>query len=524
MQQPHDNIVNLIFFIRGVEPRFSMDLLGTMERQLELVAHHGLKATFLLQYDALKDPAFISALQEKLPPNCEVGGWLEIVQPLVERVGLPWRGRYSWDWHSDVGFSVGYTPEERKQLIDGFMEGFKETLGVYPRSVGSWMIDAVTLDYLATEYGVEASCNCRDQWGTDGYTLWGGYYGQAFYPSKVNALCPAQAADNQISLPVFRMLGSDPIYQYDLGLSTKDGKLCPSDCQHVVTLEPVYYGTGGGGDPRWVDWYLQENFAPGVGFNYTQAGQENSFGWEKMKTGLEYQCCKLAELEKAGALRVETLLESGRWFKTHFPVTPPTSIGAMSDWKDEGRRTLWYESRFYRANFYQENGQVWLRDIYKFDETYPERYLTERCTSHQMVYDNLPVIDGNRWSGGITRAGLYPVVRDEAGTAHPLTGTLTTEYPADGQALVRVTGEDGVLTVLCTEDRLRFTYTGGGRLALELRDGVGALATVQIEEKRLAYTHNGFDYAVELPRVGDIRRIAEGICLEADGDTVELML
>ena len=89
---------------------------------------------------------------------------------------------------------------------------------------------------------------------------------------------------------------------------------------------------------------------------------------------------------------------------------------------------------------------------------------------------------------------------------------------------MRVTGEDGELTVLCTEDRLRFTYTGIGQLALELRDGVGALATVQIEEKRLAYTHNGFDYAVELPRVGDIRRIADGIRLEADGDTVELML
>lgn len=524
MQQPHDNIVNLIFFIRGVEPREPIDLIGTLERQLELVAHHGLKATFLLQYDALINPAFTALLREKLPTGCEVGGWLEIVQPLVERVRLPWRGRYPWDWHSDVGFSVGYTPEERRRLIDGFMDGFKETLGEYPRSVGSWMIDAVSLDYLATRYGVEASCNCRDQWGTDGYTLWGGYYGQAFYPSKRNVLCPAQTTDHQIPVPVFRMLGSDPIYQYDLGLTAIDGKLCPSDCQHVVTLEPMYYDAGGGGDPRWVDWYLRENFAPGVGFNYAQAGQENSFGWEGMKNGLEDQCCKLAALEKAGTLRVETLLESGRWFKAHFPVTPPTSIGAMSDWKEEGRRTLWYESRFYRANFYQENGQVWLRDIYKFDESYPERYLTERCTSHQMVYDNLPVIDGNRWSGGSTRAGLYPVVLDETGGAHPLTGTLTAEYPADGQALVRITGKQDELTVLCTENRLRFVYTGGRRLALELRDGIGALTAVQIEENRLVYTHNAFSYTVELPQIGSVRRLPDGIRLEADGDTAELAL
>lgn len=151
-------------------------------------------------------------------PGLEIGGWLEIVQPLVEQAGLTWHGRYPWDWYSDVGLSVDYTPEERCQLIDTFMAGFKEKFGSYPRSVGSWMIDAVTLAYMADRYGVEASCNCHDQWGTDGYTLWGGYYGQAFYPSRKNAFCPAQNKSEQSNLPVFRMLGSDPIYQYDNGL------------------------------------------------------------------------------------------------------------------------------------------------------------------------------------------------------------------------------------------------------------------------------------------------------------------
>jgi hypothetical protein len=39
----------------------------------------------------------------------EIGAWLEVVRPLVEKAGLAWRGRpgFDWDWHADVGFTVG---------------------------------------------------------------------------------------------------------------------------------------------------------------------------------------------------------------------------------------------------------------------------------------------------------------------------------------------------------------------------------------------------------------------------------
>ena len=110
--------------------------------------------------------------------------------------------------------------------------------------------------------------------------------------------------------------------------------------------------------------------APSVSFNYTQAGQENSFGWEVMKDGLAYQFEEIDKLVKAGKIEVETLAESGAWFKEQFAVTPATSMGAMSDWKQEGRKTLWYENRFYRANVYQHNGCVWIRDIHLFNEAY----------------------------------------------------------------------------------------------------------------------------------------------------------
>ena len=168
------------------------------------------------------------------------------MQALAEDAGIAWRGRagYSWDWYANVGFSVGYTPEERRKLVDTYMKKYHNVFGCYPKSFGSWLIDAYTLRYMHEAYGVNASCNCRDQWGTDGYTLWGGYYGNAYYPSKSNVLCPADKAENQIDVPIFRMLGSDPIYQYDIGLaSDENGALMPLECQGVATLEPYYKDT-----------------------------------------------------------------------------------------------------------------------------------------------------------------------------------------------------------------------------------------------------------------------------------------
>ncbi len=130
------NRVNMINFIRAVEPRLPIDLLGTLQEEIALVRRHRLPATWLIQYDALVDPQYVRLLKEALDETQEIGIWFEVVQPLVEDAGLPWRGRYPWDWHANVGFSIGYTPEQRRRLADVFMERCHRTFGYYPRSAG----------------------------------------------------------------------------------------------------------------------------------------------------------------------------------------------------------------------------------------------------------------------------------------------------------------------------------------------------------------------------------------------------
>lgn len=496
-------IVNIINFIRGVEPRHPQrDLLEPVVNQVRLLKEHRLPGTFLIQYDAMLDDRFVDLLKSELDDGCEIGGWLELTQPHVEAAGIEWRGRYPWDWHVNVGFSVGYAPSQRETLIDLYMQKFRDTFGAYPQSMGSWFIDAHTLAYLSDKYGIVASCNCKDQIGTDGYTLWGGYWNQAYYPSRRNAYMPAQTQDAQIPVPVFRMLGSDPIYQYEVD-SGPNG-------QAVVTLEPVYTGRkGGGGREEWVRWFFDELIRrPNLAFGYTQIGQENSFGWEKMARGLTGQIELAAELARAGKLRVETLAETGRWFRQAYPLTPPTAVMGVTDWRGEGRSSVWYNSRLYRTNLFWEDGALRIRDIHIFNENYSERYLTETETSRSCVYDTLAVMDGETWSRGGLRAGLRPVRLTESGAAGDrLTGAGSPpEVTESGPGRLQVDWElagGGALRIVCEEDRMHIGPRDAatvGPWALEMTWSEDAVTEIQgILPGAIRYEHNGFDYELQLP-------------------------
>ena len=397
----HPKIVNIINFIRLLEPRDGKIteevLYKTVVKQVETIKKYKLRGTFLLQYDALLDSRYQKLLKSLPRDSFEIGAWWEIPQPLVEKAGLKWRGRYSWDWHANVGFSTGYTPQERERLVDAYMCDFKKIMGCYPKSVGSWFIDAHTLNYLYQKYKIVASCNCKDQYGTDGYTLWGGYWNQAYYPSKLNSYMPAQNEMNQIPVPIFRMLGSDPIRQYDSGLG--------SDRQGVITLEPVYKDTGG--NAKWVNWYFKQ-FTEGssMEYAYVQVGQENSFTWDAMSKGFELQMKLLGWLMRVKKLKVETLAESGLWFKAHYKVTPATSVSVTKDLNGSNRKTVWFDSRFYRVNLLWEDGTLRFRDIHLFNESFPSVYTTSRATTNECSFFTLPIVDGYCWSAKEKVAGL----------------------------------------------------------------------------------------------------------------------
>ena len=502
-------IINIINFIRQTDYRVENAdslLYETVCEQVKLVNKYDLPATFLLQYDALINPLYQDLLKSKLNDHSEIGAWWELTQPQIKAAGIKWRGEHSWVSHANIAFSTGYTKEERERLVDVYMAKFKEIFGTYPKSVGSWFIDAHTLGYMYDKYKIVASCNCKDQVGTDGYTLWGGYWNQAYYPSRVNAYMPAQTEEGQIPVPIFRMLGSDPIYQYDDGLG--------QERQGVISLEPVYEKAGM--DRRWVDYFLESIVdQPCLAFNYAQAGQENSFTWSNMSKGLEMQIPILDSLRKENKIRVETLGESGAWFKECFKVTPATAVTTLTDVRGEGNKTVWFNSRYYRANLLWEKGTFRFRDIHLFDESYKSAYLEKPGDGNQFLFYTLPVVDGFMWSEGLDRAGLRIVRLDKDGDKEELTldHPVVTEIGKDTLVVSAEDSKGHAFKITFYETRFEvaaLSKEADFSWALELKAAAGKeLPFTVIEDKAVNASFDGFNYVITCEK-GHIRKPESG--------------
>jgi hypothetical protein len=489
-------IINIIHFIRQTDYRIDHSdslLFEAVREQIRLVNEHGFPATFLFQYDALINPAYQELMKTRLNPDCEIGAWWEITQPHVEAAGLEWRGEHPWVSTANVAFTTGYTPEEREKLVDVYMAKFREIYGKYPKSAGSWFIDSRTLAYMYEKYGIVASCNCKDQIGTDGYTLWGGYWNQAYYPSRANAYMPAQTDGYRIPVPVFRMLGSDPVYQYDNGLGQRH--------QGVISLEPVYGNSGA--DKKWVEYFMESlTEQPCLAFNYAQAGQENSFTWPSMEKGLEMQFQIFDSLRTANRIRIETLETSGLWFSGQFQHTPATAVTAVTDIRGGGRGTVWFNSRYYRANLLWEGRSFRFRDIHLFDETFASEYLDRPGDGSQFFYFTLPVVDGFLWSTAEDRAGLRIMKINRDGTAEEVSLDAPAISETDGDVL-RVTGRDSLnnaFSIVFHEDRFEVSCRPEAEdfaWALELRTAPGAeLPFREIGGNRIGAEFRNFSYAI----------------------------
>ena len=487
------NVINIINFVRGNDHRETPEeLLDTFRRQVEMCADYGMPCTFLMQYDAFVKPEYAELLTDA-DEKTEVGVWIEMAKPLVEKCGIKWNGRpgLEWDWYVNPDMLSAYTKPQREKLIDELMEKFREVFGYYPKSAGSWIIDSYSMEYMQKKYGIKAFCICREQFGTDGYTLWGGYYNQGYFPSKKNMLIPAQTKEQQINAPVFRMLGIDPMHQYDMALD--ENYNCPEIQALVATMEPT---CGVGKNEKWVDWYLNSNFEQeSMSFAYTQIGQENSFTWKNFGEALLMQMDKVQAGYKAGKWSVMTLEATGEWFSSRYSVTPATSITALKDFGGGSDQTVWYDCRNYRANMHIKNGCPVLRDIFLFDESYTDRYYDIPATGNSADFDALPLIDGCRWGGD----GINSVLRFvKKGTNEGASGSIIASEALNDDTL-RVTLQICGEKVYCifNEEKISIEFSGEKYDLLFSYKNLKETAITEITSSSVVYGHNSMTYGIK---------------------------
>lgn len=345
-------IVNIYNFIRmsHVEPSvFIPDDFETVRNQITLIRQYGFPATYALKYDALMEPRYQELLKTCTDVRDEISTWWEITEPLCRRAGVVFRGAWTEEFDERVNsaYCIGYAPEERRKLVDAYMEDFLQVFGFYPKTIGSWVLDTVTVAHAAEKYGIAASAICRDQMGTDGFTLWGGFPNGIYYPSLRNENIPANTYAGQLHVPMFRLLGPDPIYNFEQDVR--------SGLHGVYTLEPSWLI---GRNEKWIHWFFgcltdEDTLGPG----YAHVGQENNFLWENIKPGMEPQLKVLKALREKGKVRIETMAESGAWFRDNYRLTPPMTFQASGDWDTEKNLSAqWYACSNYRLGFLGEEG------------------------------------------------------------------------------------------------------------------------------------------------------------------------
>ena len=470
--------VNIMNFARQCEPRdAAVDrvLFQTTKKQLELVNELKVPNTFLLQYDTLCDERYVKLFQEEAGPLTETGLWYEIVEPLTAACGMRYESAngWKWDWHIKPGFSMAYLPKERDVLIDEAMRKYKEVFGTYPAVVGSWLIDTRTACTLADKYGVQCLCICRDQTNTDAYSLVGGYFNGAYYPSRKNIFTPAQTPEKGLNIPVLRLLGPSPIHNYDnkkfIAKQTAD--------KNVIfwTLEPVWFaGASAGFENAMLDYFFGSET---LNFAYAQIGQENSFGGSDILSPLKRQ---IEALKGRGDVRFEKMSETAARFTRQFKtVTPPTVTAALKNWDTEDLQSVYYQCKNYVANLFRDGNRVFIRAFYLFDENVPEHYTQEPCTSFYALYENLPLVDTVVWAEDI---------RENIGLTLDANGGAFS-FEALSDTAVRVTWNDKAVV---------FTETGIETAGISemTYDLMNKEAQIKAAEHRVDYSYKGVCYAL----------------------------
>jgi hypothetical protein len=491
--------INIMNFIRAEEPRVPTDLIEPVREQMALIRRYEFPATWLLQYDAMVEGPYVEFLKTAMPQDHEVGIWFEMNRKICDDAGIAWRGNPDWEWdyHVPVAYSIGYTQVERRKLADTAMGTFRRVWGHDAKAIASWNLDAVSMEHFSMHYGADAFAVVRDQLNTDGYTVWGAPIA-GYYPSRRNAWSPALERGNQIPTPVFRLLGQDPVYYYDNRLPNPD------------TMEPVWPSGQSG---VFVEHFLEMIArSPSQSFAYAQLGQENSFGWPMMGKGYALQMAKLAGIRNQGDLRVETMGETGRRFKRSFSSTPTQAQVMLQDPfanTVSPERTVWYQSKYFRANLHFRSNEFYLRDLHVYDDSFAEPYLEETAKRHGIEQRMLAVLDGYHWSDDRTHAGqagkramgrFLWMDKDERETALVAAGAPILDEDASTLRVKVPLSSAGTLEAVFMEREMTFKLNGASdqkRLALSFEWVPERSALQGVVADRLHYRFRSFNYSVQ---------------------------
>ena len=304
--------------------------------------------TVLIQYQNLSDPEIINYLKS-FPSIFEIGLFLEVDESLANDTYSSYLYGIGDRAHANKILLSGYTVSERKRMIDRAFKEFFRVFKLYPKSVGAWYIDSVSLNYLQKKYSVRAVLDVADQYQTDTYGLWGKPWGIPYIPSKYNPLLPYQNIGDDGGIVKLQWAARDPLLGYGLTAFNSTYSVQANDYIKAHLLDNEYF-------KHLSDIYL---FSPNTLNQLTvglEAGQEGFGFLEEFKK----------QFTHLSANRFVTMEKFAGIFRQILPQK--TAIAGKNFFNDNSG--IWFNFPQFRAYFVLEDKQLILRDLRQYDNPF----------------------------------------------------------------------------------------------------------------------------------------------------------
>lgn len=368
--------VMLINQVRGTEC-CEPGTVKVFQEQLDFLTNKQLPAFFTFRWDVLNDSEFIDVIKKADSELFTRGVFLEITPELATAAGVNYTGTESSWYQAQHAYTLGYSPEEREQLVDTIMAKYKEIFGQYPQLTTSWIIDTPTLNYLHDEYGVQVHQITREQWGTDSYTLYGGPAHYPYPASRNWAFMPDYSTPSPML--IVRQTLTDPVWNY-------------GDTQSRFTSQPNDFSQDGKGFEYFEKLFNQALFnqLPGQ-TGFALLGLENSMVG-KYQQVYQQQLELVAKYKDGGKIalpNIDSLKES--WKRVSL-----TSYQGRDLVKDTSSQAIWITGQTYRLRLIKKDQQICIDDIRLYDPSLQDYYADHQAVD--LSYWVAPfLLDGSRF-------------------------------------------------------------------------------------------------------------------------------
>lgn len=366
-------------------------LTDTSQKQYELIKKNNFSASWLVRFDGLINPK-VQEFLRTLDSSQDVGIFFEITPSLTTASGVKYNDTGNWHYSKSV-LLTGYSPDDRKKLIDTAFSKFKEVTGREAKSVGAWWIDAGSLSYMKDKYHIEANLDVADQYSTDGYQVWGQYWSTPFYPSKVNALMPAQSQEQKLGVVTMQWATRDPFNGYGNGVFESTYSVQANDYL-LHKLGTDYFS-------KLLSFYPQ-----------TTVGLENDFSWNEFGKEFDGQLNIIKQKQQQGQIEVKNMLQFASYYVKANPGISPNVVIAADDPLGSGGKVVWINNPKYRAGWFVTPNGSSIRDLRKFSDSSEESCLKKACDELKLAFESLHVIDeGNYASSWLLDEGSVSNVK-----------------------------------------------------------------------------------------------------------------